>query len=239
MPGGRPYALNAEYVAHWGNPNNRVKHIEKRFEKTGFAIYYKLRELLTTTDNHYLNFSNKHELLYFATDCWCTVEEVNQVLDVLAELEEIDPELWQKKIVCSEPFLHDISVAYKRRANQCPSINTIRAKFQLPAKYVEEYQEPKAKAPTLEQVLEFATDNHSSEKYLKRKATRFFNHYSAKGWKIGENPVEDWTKILANWLEKDREKEQQEQQQKPKTNGQHQSTSKASNETGARKDFAK
>jgi hypothetical protein len=47
--------------------------------------------------------------------------------------------------------------------------------------------------------------NISSEK-LKKEAQKFFNHYSANGWKIGgKTPMEYWKPAAENWLLKSAE----------------------------------
>jgi hypothetical protein len=42
--------------------------------------------------------------------------------------------------------------------------------------------------------------NFSAEK-LKAEARKFFNHYTANGWKIGgKTPMENWKPVAENWL---------------------------------------
>lgn len=234
MAGGRPHARNAQYVAHWANPNNRVKYIERRYGKTGYVVYYRLREALTSAEDHYLHFQDEHALMFFASDCWESSETVYDILNALAEVGEIDPDLWRLKVVASDSFFADISVAYKLRKNPAPTINTIRQRFNLQPLANDEVEAPEIEAPTLESVLHFAQGNFEGEKYLKRKATKFFNHYAAKGWKINGHPVEDWTALLNNWIEKDRENEQNSNSQNAPKSGK---PTKASNQTGERQNF--
>ena len=238
----RPHSRNAEFVAHYGNANPRVSFLEKRFKATGFVVYFRIREKLTITDDHFLDLSEELNALYLAADCWLEPKELFEVLDCMATLGEIDKDLWQlKRVVCSEHFLADISVAYKRRANLCPSINTIRQRFGLPVLYSEPEIAQKT-TPTEEQVLKYAEDNHREEKWRNRKAKKFFNHFEANGWKDGQDrPIEDWRPKLAQWFEDDRQKEEQQQvkqAQKTESNGgKDRKTDNASSQTGERQDF--
>jgi predicted transcriptional regulator len=34
---------------------------------------------------------------------------------------------------------------------------------------------------------------------IEREAERFFNHYESNGWKVGKNPMRNWSASLCNW----------------------------------------
>lgn len=49
--------------------------------------------------------------------------------------------------------------------------------------------------PTLETVRLQASKIGLSD----TEAEKFFNHYSANGWRVGKNPMRSWTHALSNW----------------------------------------
>lgn len=74
-----------------------------------------------------------------------------------------------------------------------------------------------------------SANNFSAEK-LKTEARKFFNHYSANGWKIGgKTPMENWRPAVENWLLKAAEFEATNTaSKKPKTED-HLHTNKSKN----------
>lgn len=56
-----------------------------------------------------------------------------------------------------------------------------------------------ADIPTLDEVLEYVATHGK-----KVDGSRFFNYYTARGWKINGDPVEDWKSLLDSWEDKDR-----------------------------------
>lgn len=57
-------------------------------------------------------------------------------------------------------------------------------------------------APTLEEVKQFA-----NEEQLCLDAGKFYRHYSATGWKIGNSPIVDWKAKARQWSAEDKAKQ--------------------------------
>jgi hypothetical protein len=53
--------------------------------------------------------------------------------------------------------------------------------------------------PTPEDVAAFFKESGGNG----AKARKFFNHYTANGWKVGRNPMKDWKAAARNWIEDD------------------------------------
>jgi len=56
------------------------------------------------------------------------------------------------------------------------------------------------KKPTLEEVKEYAKRNGK----IISDPERFFEYYSANGWKVGRNPMKDWKAAFRMWESKDK-----------------------------------
>lgn len=54
----------------------------------------------------------------------------------------------------------------------------------------------RAKPPTEDESIEFFTINGSSA----QEAKRFFDYYTANGWKVGRNSMKDWKAAARNWM---------------------------------------
>lgn len=52
--------------------------------------------------------------------------------------------------------------------------------------------------PTLSEIQKFVVDNS-----LNVNAERFFEYYSAKGWKINGKPIDEWQQLVRTWEQKE------------------------------------
>ena len=60
------------------------------------------------------------------------------------------------------------------------------------------YKENKAKEkPTLEEVRAYCNERNNGV-----DAERWYNYYSANGWKVGKNPMKDWKAAVRTWERK-------------------------------------
>lgn len=50
--------------------------------------------------------------------------------------------------------------------------------------------------PTFEEVVAYFQERNSTE----AEAQKYFDHYTANGWKVGKNPMKDWKAAARNWL---------------------------------------
>lgn len=63
--------------------------------------------------------------------------------------------------------------------------------------------------PTLEQVQEYCAQRHNSV-----DPQRWFDYYSANGWKVGKNPMKDWKAAVRTWERNGYQAPSMSQQQK-------------------------
>ena len=61
---------------------------------------------------------------------------------------------------------------------------------------------PAFRPPTLEEVLNYYNFNHGN--YGDESvAKKFYNYYSARGWKMAQTPMNDWRAALDTWIERE------------------------------------
>lgn len=48
--------------------------------------------------------------------------------------------------------------------------------------------------PTLEEILSYCKERHNNV-----DAQRFYDYYTANGWKVGKNPMKDWRACVRTW----------------------------------------
>ena len=94
--------------------------LQSSFGNNGYAAWFKLLEKLSTTEGHYLDCSNpiKWRLLlaYLGTDEITTVG----ILNLLVEMQAIDKDLWQAKLIWCQKLVDNFADVYKNRRREIP-----------------------------------------------------------------------------------------------------------------------
>lgn len=118
---GRPAKHTVDYFQHDCLPKGTLKILEDNWKNNGYAFWYKLLETLGVSEGHVLNLNEKGKFRLLSAKTFLTVEQCTDILDLLAELEAIDPELWENKIVWCQNFVKRVSHLYGKRINGLPA----------------------------------------------------------------------------------------------------------------------
>lgn len=96
--------------------------LESEYGNEGYAFYYKLLELLCVTDGHFYEYGNATSKRFMLAKMKISEEAAGNILDTLAEIGEIDLELWQEdQVIWSDGFLENVADVYKRRHCDFPA----------------------------------------------------------------------------------------------------------------------
>ena len=111
----RPRKQTVDWFPHSVNHGKTIFILEQQFGIKGYAFWFKLLELLGNTEGHSIDFSKKASWVYLQAitqtdDSTCAI-----IMNLLAELEAIDPELWKNKVVWSDNFVKGLAPAYRNR----------------------------------------------------------------------------------------------------------------------------
>jgi len=94
--------------------------LQSRFGNNGYAAWFKLLEKLSASEGHYLDCRSpiKWNLLiaYLGTDEITTVE----ILSLLVEMQAIDKDLWDSKLIWCQKLVDNIADVYKNRRREIP-----------------------------------------------------------------------------------------------------------------------
>jgi len=118
---GRPEKYTVDYFQHDCIPKGTIKALEDKWKNNGYAFWYKLLETLGSSENHILNLNEKGKLLLLSLKTFMTNDQCFEILNLLSELEAIDPELWENKIVWCPNFVKRVTHLYTKRKNGIPS----------------------------------------------------------------------------------------------------------------------
>lgn len=124
-----------DYFPHDVHSGKTMFIIETKYGNDGYACWFKLLELLGSTENHFIDCRNPETWEFMIAKMKLTGELANNILDTLANLNAIHKELWQLKIIWSENFINNIKDAYKRRNSLCMQFDDLCKHLQVKCKH--------------------------------------------------------------------------------------------------------
>ena len=125
----RPRKQTVDYFPHYVKYGITIETLEQRYGLAGYAFWFKLLERLGDSIGHYLDCKNSITWAYLQTKTHQTPETCEEILNLLADLEAIDPELWKlDKVIWSQNFVDGISDAYRNRMVDAPTKPVIEHK---------------------------------------------------------------------------------------------------------------
>ena len=122
----RPKKCTVDYFPHFITATSRTVFVlEEKYGNDGYALWFKLLELLAATDGHYIDLNDTTDLEFFAAKVKIDVEKAIEIIDQLAKLKAIDRELWKHKVIWSQNFVDNLSDLYARRRVSLPQKPTL------------------------------------------------------------------------------------------------------------------
>lgn len=116
----RPQKAVVDYFPHTVKHGKTMLALESRYGNDGYAFWFKLLELLGETEGHIYDCNNFANVEYMLAKTRIQEVIAYEMLDLLAKLGSIDPELWSKKMIWCDNFIEGIKDAYKRRKIELP-----------------------------------------------------------------------------------------------------------------------
>lgn len=117
----RPKKETVDYFPHQCNHGKTMYIIEQKYGNDGYAFWFKLLELLGDSAGHYLDLNDDATFEFLQAKTRLSDSFCAEILDLLAKLGAIDPELWSVRVVWSQNFVDGISVVYTNRRAEIPS----------------------------------------------------------------------------------------------------------------------
>ncbi|MSU01886.1 Lin1244/Lin1753 domain-containing protein [Tissierella pigra] len=116
----RPKKETVDYFPHFVSSGKTLFILEQSYGNDGYAFWFKLLELLGNTDGHYYDCSNVPAWKFLLAKTRVEEEKAIEILNMLAELEAIDRDLWEEKIIWSDNFVNNLSPVYSNRKSDLP-----------------------------------------------------------------------------------------------------------------------
>jgi len=118
----RPRKQTVDYFPHYtGASNGKTLFIvQSRFGNDGYACWFKILELLGSSEGHYYDYSKPSDWQFLLAKTGVSEDILKQLLSALADLRAIDAELYQQKIIWSQNFVDNLASCYGRRKIDFP-----------------------------------------------------------------------------------------------------------------------
>jgi hypothetical protein len=125
----RPKKQTVNWFPHSCTHGKTIFVLEKKYQLQGYAFWFKLLEVLGSSEGHFYNFNDPgdKEFLQAYTGGG---EETEEMLDLLSSLDAIDQDAWKAKIIWSANFIKGIAQTYVNRRVTPPP---------RPDNYIKEY----------------------------------------------------------------------------------------------------
>ena len=119
---GRSPKKGVDYFSHdvgaAGGPS--MFTVQEEFGNDGYAFWFKLLEHLGSKESLSMDCNDAADWRFFVAKAKVSKEKAEQILDLLAEIGSIDPELWKQRIVWSDNFVSRVADVYKKRGTETP-----------------------------------------------------------------------------------------------------------------------
>ena len=95
----RPLKQTVDYFPHFVNPGKTLLILQNEFGNDGYAFWFKLLSLLCKTDGQVFDYNNSAAWRLLLAETSVSQDIANRILQLLADIEAIDPELYLVKII--------------------------------------------------------------------------------------------------------------------------------------------
>lgn len=124
---GRPTKETADYFAHYVDGGANLFILEEKFENDGYALWYKLQELMCATKGHSYDLSNPANLQYLAARAHVKPDLAVYILDTMADIGALDTDLWRADHVAwIQALVNNLADLYRKRKGDMPQRPAIR-----------------------------------------------------------------------------------------------------------------
>jgi hypothetical protein len=119
----RPKKQIVDYFPHDTDASDTrlLTVLQNKYGNNGYAFWFQLKELLGRTPGHYYSFRDGDDWEFLLAKTHISdPETARRILDTLALLNAIDPELHQQGIIWSQEFVDSVELVYKKRNENKP-----------------------------------------------------------------------------------------------------------------------
>lgn len=111
----RPHKAVVDYFPHYVSHGKTMFTIESKFGNDGYAFWFKLLEILGSTEHHFINCNDVESWEFLLAKTRFNEINATEILNLLSKLDAINADLWKYKIIRSQNFIDNLYTVYSRR----------------------------------------------------------------------------------------------------------------------------
>lgn len=118
----RPTKQTVDYFPHYVTESKTKFTLENRWGNDGYAVWFKILEILCKTDGHACYLNDPLDWEYFISLMKVEDDVARAIIDKLAEIGKIDSELWtEHKVIWCPTLMENIKFVYDKRTVKMPT----------------------------------------------------------------------------------------------------------------------
>lgn len=119
----RPQKYTVDYFSHDANASEgkTLTILFNHFGHEGISAWWMLLEIISRTNNHVIGIRNPEEMEFLAAKMRFKPERLKEILRKIADLEAIDKELYDQKLIWCQNFVNRLTPLYHHRGQEPPS----------------------------------------------------------------------------------------------------------------------
>lgn len=111
----RSRKATVDYFPHSCTHGKTIHIIESKYGNDGYAFWFKLLELLGSTENHFIDCNDPAAWEYMLAQTRVNGETATLILNLLSSLNAINELFWTMKVIWSDNFVKNLEAVYQRR----------------------------------------------------------------------------------------------------------------------------
>ena len=226
---GRKERKDIDYFPFFIKDGRTLFILEGKYKCKGTGFFTNVMRFLSRTPDHHFQLKEECDQLFFFTTVKCDQESALDMIEIMVTTGKLDKDLWRKKsVLASQDFLESIQEAYRKRLNNCITMDEIKLKFSITTgRNTQEDGNPAEEIRSEEITTGRSTQSKGKERKVKKKVLKFippsvnevikyfiekgysvqiakkaFEYYDTADWKDSTGKqVKNWKqKMIAVWF---------------------------------------
>ena len=127
---GRRERKNVDYFPFFIKDGRTLFILEGKYQCKGTGFFTNVFRFLAGRPDHHFQLKSESDHLYFFTATKCDEESGIDMIEIMVETGKLERDLWeQKKVLASQDFLESIQDAYRKRINNCITIDETKVHY--------------------------------------------------------------------------------------------------------------
>ncbi len=117
----RPRKQTVDYFPHYVKGSRTLSIIKSRFKTEGYTFWFTLLTIVADSEGHYYDTRNPLNWQFLISETMVSEDTATEILNLFAELEAIDSDLWKEKIIWVQHLVDNLADVYKKRGTPLPT----------------------------------------------------------------------------------------------------------------------